>query len=367
MRVLALTKYGPLAASTRQRFLQYRPYLEVNGVTLDVEPLLGDGRLARIGGETKARGEGPIGLARLYRNRFAKLRRARDYDLLWVQYELFPYLPGLFERLAGLARVPVVVDYDDAIFHTYDRHRRPIARALLGRKLEPLLKRAAACICGNDYLLDYARRFCPESVLIPTVLDTDHYVPPPSPPPRPRVGWIGSPTNWQNVEPLLPALISAIARHGAALRAIGAGAGARPAPGLELVDWREEDELAELQAMSIGIMPLLDEPFQRGKCGYKLIQYMACGVPVIASPVGVNAQIVGDRGSGLLAESADQWVAALDRLLSDPALRATMGAAGRATAVEKFSLAAHQPRLLRTLLDAARGRPAPAAAQAGRI
>lgn len=367
MRILALTKYGPLAASTRQRFLQYRPYLEANGVTLDVEPLLGEGRLAQMGGGTDARGEGLFGLARLYRNRFANLRRARDYDLLWVQYELFPYLPGLFERLAGMARVPVVVDYDDAIFHNYDRHRRPLARALLGRKLEPLLKRAAACICGNAYLLDYAQRFCPGSVLIPTVLDTDHYAPPSMPPPALRVGWIGTPTNWQNVEPLLPAMLPAIQRHGAVLRAIGAGAAARPAPGLELADWREAEELAELQAMSVGIMPLLDEPFQRGKCGYKLIQYMACGVPVVASPVGVNAEIVGDRSSGLLADSADQWVAALDRLLSDPALRVTMGAAGRATAVEKFSLAAHQPRLLRTLMDAAQGRPASAAAQAGRI
>jgi glycosyltransferase involved in cell wall biosynthesis len=366
MRILALTKYGPLAASTRQRFLQYRPWLEANGVTLDVAPLLGEGRLARIGG-AKARGDGPLGLARLYWDRLTNVRRARNYDLLWIQYELFPYLPGLFERLAGLARVPIVVDYDDAIFHNYDRHRRPIARALLGRKLEPLLKRAAACICGNEYLLDYARRFCPASVLIPTVLDTDRFAPAPAPPTSPRVGWIGTPTNWQNVEPLLPFILPEIQRHGAVLRAIGAGAGARPAPGLELVDWREEDELAELQAMSVGIMPLLDEPFQRGKCGYKLIQYMACGVPVVASPVGVNAGIVGDRGSGLLADNPATWVAALDRLLSDPALRATMGAAGRATAVDKFSLAAHQPRLLRILLDAAQGRPASATARAGRV
>jgi len=362
MRILALTKYGPLAASTRQRFLQYKPFLAAHGVTLDIEPLLGDDRLAQVDGRAGGRRKNLLGLAGLYRKRLAALRRARDYDLLWVQYELFPYLPGLFERLAGRARVPVVVDYDDAIFHLYDRHRRGPVRALLGRKLEPLLRRAAACICGNDYLLDYARRFCPASVLIPTVVDTDSYRPAEAPPAVPRVGWIGTPTNWQNVMPLLPAILPEIERHGGELRAIGAGAGAQPAPGLVLADWREPEEMAELQAMSVGIMPLLDAPFQRGKCGYKLIQYMACGVPVIASPVGVNASIVNDRGAGLIAESPAEWVAALDRLLSDEGLRADMGAAGRATVEEKFSLAAHQPRLLRTLLDAAQGRPAGEAA-----
>jgi glycosyltransferase involved in cell wall biosynthesis len=246
-----------------------------------------------------------------------------------------------------------VVDYDDATFHLYDSHPRRLVRGLLSRKLEPLLKRAAACICGNDYLRDYAARFCPNSVIIPTVLDTDHFVPPPAPPAMLRVGWIGTPTNWPNVAPLLPAILPVLARHKAVLRVIGAGALARPGPGIELVEWSEAEEVAELQAMSVGIMPLRDLPFMRGKCGYKLIQYMACGAPVIASPVGVNSAIVNARGSGLLATTPEEWAAALDRLLSDPALRATMGAAGRRTVVEHYSLTSQQPRLLRTLTEAA--------------
>jgi len=363
MRILALTKYGPLAASTRQRVLQYRPYLEAHGATLDVVPLLDDARLTWLGSGRQGRGVGLTSLVRSYWRRLCALRRARDYDLLWIQYELFPYLPGLFERLATRTRIPYVVDFDDAIFHLYDRHPRGLVRGLLGRKLEPLLRRAAACMCGNDYLLDYARQFCRAGILVPTVLDADHYVPAsaPVPPSVPRVGWIGTPTNWRNVAPLLPAILPIIRRHGAVLRAIGAGAWARPEPGLEVVEWSEADELAELQAMSVGIMPLQDLPFQRGKCGYKLIQYMACAVPVVASPVGVNRDIVNAQDSGLLAETPEEWVAALDRLLSDPALRAAMGMAGRRTVEAQFSLAVQEPRLLGALTEAA-GRRAPAAA-----
>lgn len=353
MRVLALTKYGPLAASTRQRFLQYRPFLEAHGMTLEVEPLLGDDALAAINGPPGSRRKRPGGLAARYGRRLAMLRRARDHDLLWVQYELFPYLPGLFDRLAVPAGTPVVLDFDDAIFHIYDQHRRGLVRRLLGRKLEPLIARAAACICGNAYLRAYAGRFCPETVEIPTVVDTDLYCPPTSPVRDGPlvVGWLGSPTTWLNVEPLLPTILPLLRAHNAVLHVIGAGAAAQEEPGLRTFDWAEARELADLQAMDIGIMPLLDRPFQRGKCGYKLIQYMACGIPAIASPVGVNSEIVA-AGGGLLASTPEEWRDALARLLGDAALRRRLGAAGREAAVARYSLASQAPRVLAVLRTA---------------
>ena len=145
--------------------------------------------------------------------------------------------------------------------------------------------------------------------------------------------------------------------------AVGAGAGAEADwfDGLDFTPWSEAGEIAAVQLMDIGIMPLPDAPWARGKCGYKLIQYMACGLPVVASPVGVNSDIVEVGVSGLLATDTGQWRTALTRLIDDSALRAAMGAAGRRRAVESYSLQSHAPRLVEIMRGAvgATGRTTP--------
>jgi glycosyltransferase involved in cell wall biosynthesis len=162
------------------------------------------------------------------------------------------------------------------------------------------------------------------------------------------IGWIGSPTTWANMRPLLPVLQDLASGGRVRIRVIGAGAqaGSDAFPGLELVEWSEATEVAEVQNMDIGIMPLLDLPFQRGKSGYKLIQYMACGLPTVASPVGVNSEIMIEGETGFLASSAEEWRAALVRLLGDESLRERTGTAGRRRAETDYSLAVHGPRLV---------------------
>jgi hypothetical protein len=132
------------------------------------------------------------------------------------------------------------------------------------------------------------------------------------------------------------------------IRAVGAGANALrdQFPGLELREWQEEKEVAEIQAMDLGIMPLPDEPWARGKCGYKLIQYLACELPVVASPVGVNTEIVDPGVNGYLAVDDADWETALTRLLDDPDVRSRMGAAGRRRVEESYSLKTHGKRLV---------------------
>lgn len=348
MKVLALVKYGALAASTRQRFVQYEPALRRHGISVDYAPLLGNDYLTGLfqGGRGSR-----VRVAGSYLRRLARLMTARRYDVLWIHYELFPYLPAPFERLAGWARKPIIFDFDDAVFHMYDDAKLPLARFLLKGKLAPLLRKAAACCCGNPYLQAYASRYCVNSVVVPTVVDTDVYVPRSGRREGPLViGWIGSPSTWHNVEPILPMLRKVARERQLRLRVIGGGPAAEAAAAatgeIEAVDWREETEVEEVQNMDIGIMPLLDAPFQRGKCGYKLIQYMACGVPVVASPVGVNSDIVQEGKNGLLAEGPDQWREALLRLIDDAELRRGMGEAGRIRAVERYSLASQAPRLV---------------------
>ncbi len=346
MRVEAFTKYSRMAASTRQRLLQYEPALAAAGITLEHHALLGDSyvqSLATGGGFSR------LEVARSYLSRLRQIVRS-DADVIWVYAELFPYLPGLFERLAKRTAKPIVYDFDDAFFEMYDSNARPAVRRLLGGKLEPLLGSASACCCGNAYLQSYALRFCPNSIVLPTVVDTSRYLPgPPATATGPvTLGWIGTPSTWAYVRPLLPMLRELVDGSKVRFRVVGAGRAAEADifPGLDLIDWSEDGEIGEVQAMDIGIMPLPDEPWARGKSGYKLIQYMACGLPVIASPVGVNSEIVRDGENGILASDPGEWRSALARLIADPGLRSRFGHAGRLRSEREYSLAATAPRLV---------------------
>lgn len=152
--------------------------------------------------------------------------------------------------------------------------------------------------------------------------------------------------------PLLPLLQEMARTHGALIRAVGTGPGA-DMDLLERLPWAEETEGRLIQSMDIGIMPLDDTPWSRGKCGYKLIQYMACGLPVVASPVGVNSEIVEDGVTGFLASSDAEWRDAISRLLADADLRRRMGEAGRKRMEELYSLQVWGPRVAEMLRQVA--------------
>jgi glycosyltransferase involved in cell wall biosynthesis len=165
------------------------------------------------------------------------------------------------------------------------------------------------------------------------------------------VGWIGSPSTWAYVRPILPMLEAVAAECDLRISVVGAGPKAETGPLIQHHAWSEEEEIGMIQRMDIGIMPLPDEPYARGKCGYKLIQYMACGLPVIASPVGVNAEIVVHGVNGFLARSDAEWAEAIRRLAGDPGLRAAMGAKGRSRVERLYSLQVQGPRLARIFHD----------------
>jgi glycosyltransferase involved in cell wall biosynthesis len=344
MRVAAFTKYDREAASTRQRVLQYRPSLAEAGFELDHYPLIGNAYVRSLA--TSERWSRTALIASYVRRLVQLLERPR-YDLIWVYAELFPYLPAAFERLVFRSGIPVVYDCDDAFFLTYNDSPNSFARAMLSGKIERLISGAAAVTCGNEFLRDHAARLCTNTMVFPTVVDTDVYRPAArARPHRLTIGWIGSPSTWDNVRPLLPVFEEVCAARGARFRVIGAGIDAEGDrfPAMELVPWSLAREVGEVQGFDIGIMPLLDEPFQRGKSGYKLIQYMACGVPAIGSPVGVNLSILaGD--CGIAALTPGEWRAALIRLLDDADLRERMREAGRNRVVEHYSLEVYAPRL----------------------
>lgn len=344
MRVLALLKYGEKAASTRQRVLQYLPALADAGIEVETRSLIADDMIGRMRSPT-----GIFRAAAAYAGRAIGLADVRQYDAPWVHKEVFPMAPGAIEGIVARMGVPLVYDFDDAVFHNYDLHRSGAVRKLLGDRFASLLGRAQAAFCGNAYLRDYAARFCDRSIIVPTTVDTNVYVPrAPSESGAPVVGWIGSPSTWPSVEPLLPVL-QPLARDGAIrVRIVGSGEAQQRFPEFEMVDWTKQSELSDLQSMDIGIMPLADTPWNRGKCGFKLIQYMACGVSTIGSPVGANREIIVENQNGLFAENLDDWRDAILALARDPVRRAAFGKHGRKWVEARYSLASQAPVIIDT-------------------
>lgn len=350
MRVTAFAKYSSMAASSRHRLLQYTPHLTACGIEVDFHALLPDAYVEGIGSGRRY----PKGKMLLhYLHRFHQVIGRTKADLIWINAELFPFLPASFERLAFRSGNPVVYDFDDAFFNFYGDHRYRWVRRLLAGKLNPLLRGAALSCCGNTYLERHASRFTPNTMILPTVVDTSIYRPAAGVrPDHPlTLGWIGSPSTWAYMRPLLPLLRRLVAERGVRVRAVGAGAAARgdAFAGLDLIDWQEEREVEEIRSMDIGLMPLPDDEWARGKCGFKLIQYAACGLPVVASPVGANREIVLFERTGLFATSEAEWSMALLRLIDDPNLRSNLGGAGRRRIEEHYSLHVHAPRLVEAL------------------
>ncbi len=354
MKVLALTRYQQLGASSRMRFYQYLPALAVAGIQVQVVPLFSDDYVRGI----QQGRRNPVDVVTAYVQRIRASRVDGQHDLLWIEKEIFPWLPALTEGFV-LSRQPrYVLDYDDAVFHYYDQHRSAVVRGALGGKHRELMRGAALVVAGNDYLASYARDAGAARVeIVPTAVDLLRYSlagvrPTPVLADIPCVGWIGQRATADFLRPLAQ-LFEQLHKQGKGrFTAIGIDAQQLGLP-MASVPWGEDTEVASLQALDVGIMPLRDEPFERGKCGYKLIQYMACGLPVVASPVGVNCQIVEHGVNGFLAETPAQWAEALQTLLADPALRQRMGQAGRQKVDQQYSLQVTGPKLASLLMKAA--------------
>lgn len=287
-----------------------------------------------------------------------KVISQNDADVLWIEKDVWPFMPASIEKRVWDGDTPYVLDFDDAVFHTYDKSGSFLVRSLLGKKFVPLMANSASVLVGNEYLADYARKAGAENIeIIPTVVDPSHYPMQDAPDDgRIKIGWIGTPRNAR----YLDQVIAAVNRLANELPLTLVTIGAKPIAGLAIPqvnhDWSEEDEGRLLGGIDLGVMPLPDDPWERGKCGYKLIQYMAAGKPVIASPVGVNKQIVSEQ-VGFLADDEQAWIDAIVSLARDRGLRRKMGLAARDRVETDYSIAAVAPKITR-VFDGILGRTA---------
>ncbi len=335
MKVLYLTKYSRLGASSRMRSYQYFPLLEAQGISVQVKPLFGDAYLHQLYNGKKPKGI----IIKSYLKRLATLFTVFSYDKVVIEKELFPYFPAVFEFLLSKLGVKYVVDYDDAIFHNYDLALNP-AMKILKNKIRQVMRYAHTVTAGNSYLADYAIASGARKVqIIPTVIDSsryqlkdgavsDHVV----------IGWVGSPTTLKYLKAIAPVLKDICQQQQVKVQIIGGKAGIGLAEHEEVIEWTEASEANLIRNFDIGVMPLEDSPWEKGKCGYKLIQYMGCGLPVVASPVGVNVDIVKPGYNGVLATTAHEWLNALTAYIADAGLRKQQGKNGRQLVDEKYNL-----------------------------
>ncbi len=337
-------RYDRLGASSRLRFFQYVEFLERSGFDVSISPLFGDDYVRALYSKPPSQWS----IVKAYWHRFLAMLSFSKFDVLWVEKELLPFFPSWIEQVFIPNSVALVVDYDDAWFHRYDRHRYRWVRAVLGGKIDRVMARADLVIAGNEYLAKRAYDAGAKRVrLLPTVVDLQRY------PSKERdllrsplvVGWMGSPATAKYLEALFPVADRLSREYLVEFVAVGATASQVAGSVFRAQPWTEDGEYAQLCHFDIGIMPLPDEDWERGKCGYKLIQYMASGLPVVASPVGMNTQIVAHGRNGYLATTPEEWWQSLSSLLKGAEQRVQFGEEGRRRVVLAFSLAVTQPLL----------------------
>jgi len=334
MKILYFTKYTRKGASSRLRSYQYFPFLESQGIKVTASPFFDDQYLENLYAGKSILKQ----VIKAYIRRFYALRKVFKQDCIFIEYELFPYFPATIEWILKTMDIQYIVDYDDAIFHNYDKNKNPIVRFLFRHKIDKVMKYSRCVIAGNSYLKEKAISSGAKNVqIIPTVIDLNRYsVKNKYDAENIVIGWIGTNSTIKYVKKIVPVLEELIARYKVQIHIVGAGESLGLGKNETHVKWSEDSEVQSILAFDIGIMPLDDGDWERGKCGYKLIQYMACAIPVVASAVGANMDIVEHGHNGFLVSELNDWYDYMEQYIKNAALRKQHGKEGRSLVENKY-------------------------------
>ncbi|HEV8591883.1 MAG TPA: glycosyltransferase family 4 protein [Pyrinomonadaceae bacterium] len=363
MRVLALSSYPINAAATRFRLEQFVEPLSERGIELTISPFLSGEQFREMytrGGSVRK----AFGLIGSVLRRIGDLTTTGKYDVLLVQREAMFFGPAVFEWLfQKIGRLPMVLDLDDA---TYIRYVSP-SYGRLGSalkffgKADRLIERASLVICGNRFIADYVESKGTRSIAVPTVVDTEKFVPGEKHNDVPVIGWIGTHSTYPFLERLFPTLKRLSEKHKFILKIVGAGTDSIQLHSVEVVNeqWNIDREISDFQSLDIGLYPIFasgaaNSDWIAGKSGFKAIQYMAVGVPFVMSPVGVCGEIGEVDKTHFNAVTDEDWYDAIDKLLSDKGLRRQLGVAGREHSVRNFGLDVQADLIANALNDVVR-------------
>lgn len=334
--VLFLPISGVNGASSRYRVFQYLPAIAQAGLTYAVHL------------PPTSPSSGVRRLLTSFRERQRIIEMARDSEVIFVQKRLLP--ASQIDSLA--ARRPVLFDFDDAIFTSPNGDRSRLAQRRVENRLRQVLTAASLVIAGNRYLCDYASQFAKRVIHLPTVLDHQRY--PAKILSRSNeiiIGWIGHSVNHPYLAGLAEILQKIAKRFPIRLLVVADRDLVISGVHVENRRWSETTEIQDILDMDIGIMPMPDDPWSRGKCGFKAIQYMAAGIPVVCAAVGANNEIVRNGLDGITATTTADWESAISELCASAERREWMGMNGRQRVADTYSLRVASAIFLNCLLE----------------
>jgi glycosyltransferase involved in cell wall biosynthesis len=355
--VLFISPYPSEGPSYRYRVELYFAYLKRNGIEYLSRPFMSSGFYKII---YKPRHT----LAKFAYFLSASLARCLDffrsfrYDTIFIHLEAYPIGPPIFEYLLAKFGKTVIYDLDDAIFLTNRGSFYKIINLLkFNKKIETIIRLSREVIVCNDYLKEYAANFKDKERIhvIPTSLDTDKFIPDRT---KKRcadsaglvIGWIGSHSTAPYLKMLENVFKSLGAKYDFTLKIVGSNFLFK-IEGVKVIneEWSFSRDLADFQSLDIGVYPLPDNEWTKGKTGFKTIQYMAVGTPCVVSNVGRNREIIQDGINGFLADSEEEWIENLSFLIENPELREKMGARGRKTVEENYSVKVNAVKFLEVI------------------
>lgn len=337
-------------ASQRFRFEQYLPALKNAGFEVDIKSFFTTDEWMKMR-ESRSVMPKIMTLLAASLRRIAIIPAVRKKDFVFIHREAFPVGPAIIEWVIGsLFRKRIIYDFDDAIWLTDNSRENIIIKALRWRtKIADICRVSYKVSCGNEYLAKYARQFCNQVSVVPTTIELTHHVieEKSADQVKTTIGWTGSHSTIKYFIELTPVLQKIAQRHPSVEFMVIADQ--KPETDLSPLifkRWSAETEIADLNLVDIGIMPLPDNKWTQGKCGFKALQYMALAIPTVAAPVGVNNDIIKNGVNGLLAKTTDEWLSQLEVLITDRELRSKLGIEGRKTIEKAYSVEANEARFL---------------------
>lgn len=349
-KVLFLVQ-SPKGISPSQRFRQelYERTLKENNIDFDVQSFI-DPSTRKVLYKKGHTFQKMLGVLKGFCRRLAGVVNARKYDFIAIYREAAPVGPPVFEWIyAKLLRKKIIFDFDDAIWVPLVSDNNRLVRLIkCSWKVKYICRWSHKVSVGNKFLYDFAIRYNKNVVLNPTCVDTKfHHNPVKShETDRVAIGWTGSFSTLAYLGQVIGVLQEIEKKYSFDFIVIADINPRLPLKGFKFLPWSKETEITDLLKCNIGIMPLSDTEFERGKCGFKIIQYLSLGIPAVASPVGVNTTIIEENVNGFLCNSNTGWYAALEKLLKDKDLREKMGAAGREKVRKNYSIISNAPVFL---------------------
>ncbi len=272
--------------------------------------------------------------------RYKDYRRLNNFDLVFIYRDAWMLGSVLFEKLFAKKKRKIILDFDDAIWlNDTSQGNTNLAWLKNPSKTKKIIALSDMVFTGNAYLAKYAKQFNKNVKIVPTTIDTDYYLPKKQEKDQICIGWTGSSTTLKHLELAFGFLEKLKEKYGDRIyfKLIADIPLKNSRLEFQFCKWSKEREVEDLNEIDIGIMPLPDDEWAKGKCGFKGLQYMALEIPAIMSPVGVNNEIIKDGENGFLATGDEEWVEKISRLIDSEALRNSIGKKGRQTVIERYS------------------------------